>query len=175
MIGDRWGVTEPETKRRYPCDEFVSEPGLQLWRGVTVQAPPDRVWPWVIQIRLGPYSYDWIDNFGRRSPRRLCNVREPVPGDAFTSALGGRDVGRVLAVTPGQDLTAKIMGAVMSYVLVPDGSNTRLLFKIVASRGGFAGQLLSIGDLIMARRQLLNLARFAEQTPPAGETTSGSG
>ena len=175
MIGDRWGVTEPETKRRYPCDEFVSEPGLQLWRGVTVQAPPDRVWPWVIQIRLGPYSYDWIDNFGRRSLRRLCNVREPVPGDAFTSALGGRDVGRVLAVTPGQDLTAKIMGAVMSYVLVPDGSNTRLLFKIVASRGGFAGQLLSIGDLIMARRQLLHLARFAEQTPPAGETTSGSG
>jgi len=74
----------------------------------------------------------------------------------------GRDLGRVLAVTPGQDLTAKIMGVVMSYVLVPIGSNTRLLLKIVASRGGFGGQLLSIGDLIMARRQLLNLARLAE-------------
>ena len=68
-------------------------------------------------------------------------------------------------MAPGQDLTAKIMGAVLSYVLVPDGSNTRLLLKIVASRGGFAGQLLSIGDLIMARHQLLNLARLAEQTP----------
>ena len=173
MIGDRWGVTEPETNRCYPCDEFVPEPGLQLWRGVTVQAPPDRVWPWVTQIRLGPYSYDWVDNFGRRSPRHLCKVREPVPGDAFTSALGGRDVGRILAVAPGQDLTAKIMGAVLSYVLVPDGSNTRLLLKIVASRGGFAGQLLSLGDLIMARRQLLNLARFAEQTLLPGGTDSG--
>jgi hypothetical protein len=76
-------------------------------------------------------------------------------------------------VTPGQDLTAKIKGVVMSYVLVPCGSNTRLLLKIVASRGGFAGQLLSIGDLIMARRQLLNLARFAEQTPLVGGTDSG--
>jgi hypothetical protein len=76
-------------------------------------------------------------------------------------------------VTPGQDLTAKIKGVVMSYVLVPYGSNTRLLLKIVASLGGFAGQLLSMGDLIMARRQLLNLARFAEQTPLAGGTGFG--
>lgn len=164
MIGDRWGVREAEIKRRYPCDEFVPDPGLQLWRGVTVQAPPDRVWPWVVQIRLGSYSYDWIDNLGRRSPQRLCDLGEPVPGDAFTSALGGRDLGRILAVTPGEDLTATIMGTVMSYVLVPVDSNTRLLLKVVASMGGIAAQLLSMGDLIMARRQLLNLANLAEQT-----------
>jgi hypothetical protein len=164
LIGDRWGVTEPEINRRYPCDEFVPKPGLEVWRGITVQAPPQRVWPWVVQIRLGPYSYDWIDNLGRRSPQRLCNVAEPVPGDAFTSALGGRDFGRILAVTPGEDLTAKIMGAVMSYVLIPTGSNTRLLLKVVASQGGIAAWLLSIGDLIMARRQLLNLAHLAERT-----------
>ena len=164
MIGDRWGVSEPEIDRHYPCDEFVPKLGLQLWRGVTIQAPSEQVWPWVVQIRLAPYSYDWIDNFGRRSPQRLCSVRDPVPGDAFTSALGGRDLGRVLAVTPGQDLTASIMGAVMSYVLAPVGSNTRLLLKVVASHGGMAGQLLSIGDLIMARRQLLNLAHLAEQS-----------
>jgi hypothetical protein len=175
VIGDRWGVTEAEIDRRYPCDQFVSEPGLQLWRAVTVHAPPDRVWPWVIQIRLGPYSYDWVDNLGRRSPRRLRNVPEPLPGDAFTSALGGRDLGRILVITPGQALTAKIMGAVMSYVLVPHGSNTRLLLKVVASRGGIAGQLLSIGDLIMARRQLLNLARLAEQPQLAGINGSDPG
>jgi hypothetical protein len=175
VIGDRWGVTEAEIDRRYPCDQFVPEPGLQLWRAVTVHAPPDRVWPWVIQIRLGPYSYDWVDNLGRRSPRRLRNVPEPLPGDAFTSALGGRDLGRILVITPGQALTAKIMGAVMSYVLVPHGSNTRLLLKVVASRGGIAGQLLSIGDLIMARRQLLNLARLAEQPQLAGINGSDPG
>jgi hypothetical protein len=164
LIGDRWGVTDLEINRRYPCDEFVAEPALQAWRGVTVQAPAERIWPWVVQIRLAPYSYDWIDNLGRRSPQRLYGVREPVPGDVFTSALGGRQFGRILAVTPGEDLTAKIMGAVLSYVLIPTGSNTRLLLKVVASPGWIAARLLSIGDLIMARRQLLNLARLAEQT-----------
>jgi hypothetical protein len=143
VIGDRWGVTQAEIDRRYPCDQFVPEPGLQLWRAVTVHVPPDRVWPWIIQIRLGPYSYDWVDNLGRRSPRRLRNLPEPVPGDAFTSALGGRDLGRILVITPGQALTAEIMGAVMSYVLVPHGSNTRLLLKVVASRGRIAGKLLA--------------------------------
>jgi hypothetical protein len=164
VIGDRWGVTEPDIKRRYPCDEFVPDPGLSLWRGVTVRTSADRVWPWVVQIRLGPYSYDWIDNFGRRSPQRLCNIRDPVIGDHFTSAFGGRELGRILAVKPGEALTAKITGYVMSYVLVPGDSTTRLLLKVVASRRGIAAQLISIGDLIMARRQLLNLAHLAEQT-----------
>lgn len=138
--------------------------GSSFGGGVTVKAPAERVWPWVVQLRLGPYSYDWIDNFGRRWPRRLCNVEEPVPGDAFTTALGGRSLGRILAVTPGEDLTAKIMGTVMSYVFVPIGSDTRLLLKVVGSQSGISRLLLSIGDLIVARRQLLNLAHLAGQS-----------
>lgn len=37
MIGDRWGVSDEETSRSYPCDGFVAAPTLQAWRGVTVQ------------------------------------------------------------------------------------------------------------------------------------------
>ena len=59
------------------------------------------------------------------------------------------------------------MGAVMSYVLVPEGSQTRLLLKIVVRRWRAIAPLLSLGDLIMARRQLLNLARLAEQSTPS--------
>ena len=66
MIGDRWGVTDGEVARHYPCDDVVPVPTLQAWRGVTVRTPADRVWPWVAQIRLAPYAYDWIDNLGRR-------------------------------------------------------------------------------------------------------------
>lgn len=166
MIGDRWGVTPAETTRRYPCDELVPDPVLQAWRGVTVRAGPEHVWPWVAQIRLAPYSYDWIDNFGRRSPRDLRGLPEPVAGESFTTALGGRRLGRIVAVKPGEHLTGTIMGAVMSYVLVPvdDGVQTRLLLKIVTSGGRLIAPLLSVGDLIMARRQLLNLAWLAERT-----------
>jgi hypothetical protein len=77
-------------------------------------------------------------------------------------------LGRIIAVSPGVDLTAKIMGAVMSYVLVPQGVTTRLLLKVVMARGGIVAPLLSVGDLVMARRQLLNLARLAERMPPSG-------
>ncbi len=161
MIGDRWGVTAAEIERHYPCDDLVPAPVLQAWRGVTVHAPPDRVWPWVGQIRLAPYSYDWIDNLGRRSPRELRDLPEPKPGEHFT-AVGGRPLGRILDVQPGESLTATIMGAVMSYVLAPAADSTRLLLKIVTAGGRITAPALSLGDLVMARRQLLNLKRLAE-------------
>ena len=40
MIADRWGVTDAEVARRYPCDELVKKPVMQVWRGVTVDASP---------------------------------------------------------------------------------------------------------------------------------------
>jgi hypothetical protein len=77
MIGDRWGVTDSEILRPYPCDEFVVSPTLQAWRGVWVEAPVAAVWPRVAQVRLAPYSYDWIDNLGRRSPQQLVGLLSP--------------------------------------------------------------------------------------------------
>ena len=163
MIGDRWGVTDAEVARRYPCDDDVQAPTLQAWRGVTVRAPADRVWPWVAQIRLAPYSYDWIDNLGRRSPRELRGLPEPAVGEPFSAAFGGRPAGRILSVEPGVQLTGMIMGTVMSYVLVPaDDGTTRLLLKLAAPGRQAVTPLLCVGDLVMARRQLRTLARLAE-------------
>jgi len=163
VIGDRWGVTEAETQRHFPCDDVVPSPVLAAWRGVTVHAPPEAVWPWVTQIRLAPYSYDWIDNLGRRSPRELRALPEPVVGEPFTT-VGTRQLGRILSVSPGTQLTGRIAGAIMSYVLVPEGAATRLLLKIVTPGWRLIAPLLSIGDLVMARRQLLTLKQLAEQT-----------
>jgi hypothetical protein len=163
MIGDRWGVSDREVSRSYPCDEFVASPALQAWRGVRVAAPAEAVWPWVAQVRLAPYSYDWIDNRGRRSPRELAGLPEPRVGERFT-AVGGRAVGRIVSVETGKQLTGTIGGAFMSYVLVPeDHDSMRLLLKVVMQTTGLAALGLSVGDLIMARRQLLNLKRLAER------------
>jgi hypothetical protein len=163
MIGDRWGVSDSETLRSYPCDDFVASPTLRAWRGVDVQAPTDAVWPWVAQVRLAPYAYDWIDNLGRRSPRELVGLPEPRVGDRFTTA-GGRELGRIVSVDPGKQLTGTIMGAFMSYVLLPrDHDTTRLLLKVTMRTSRWAALGLSVGDLIMARRQLLNLKLLAER------------
>lgn len=163
MIGDRWGVSDSEVLRAYPCDDFVAAPLLQAWRGIRIEAPAGAVWPWVAQIRLAPYSYDWIDNRGRCSPRQLAGLPEPRAGDRFT-AVGGRPVGRIVSVDPGRQLTGTIGGAFMSYVLVPqDDGATRLLLKVTAQSRRWAAPALSAGDLIMARRQLLNLKQLAER------------
>ena len=162
MIGDRWGVTEAETRRRYGCDDLVSAPTLEAWRGVTVRADAATVWARLRQVRLAPYSYDLVDNLGRRSPRRSVDLDDPVPGEPFTRAFG-RDQGRVVAVDPGSELTARIMGAHMSYAVEAGEAGTRLLLKVVARTRPWLAPALSLGDLVMARKQLLTLKALAEQ------------
>ena len=163
MIGDRWGVTADEVRRDYPCDAFVTSPDLQAWRGVRVEAPAELLWPWVTQVRIAPYSYDWIDNLGRRSPRELQGLPEPQVGDPFTTA-GGRPLGRILALDPGRQLTATIMQAFMSYLIVPqEPGASRLLLKVAMRANPVTARAVSLGDLVMARRQLLNLKHLAER------------
>jgi hypothetical protein len=162
VIADRWGVRDDEVSRYFPCDDFVPHPAVAAWRGVTVHTTADELWPWLRQIRLAPYSYDWIDNRGRRSPRKLQELRDPVVGEHFSVGAG-----RVLAVVPGEALTAHIFGSIMSYLLVPEDDGTRLLLKVVAARGRRIAPLLLLGDLLMARRQLLNFKRLAESAQPS--------
>ena len=168
MIGDRWGVTAAEVARHYPCDDVVIAPNLRAWRGVTVQAPPSTVWAWVTQIQLAPYSYDLLDNLGRRSPQRLLDLPTPRPGQHFTRTAD-RPQGRLLSLEPGVHYTGTILGSAMSYVLVPvdGGTATRLLLKVVMKVSPWLAPALSVGDLVMARRQLLNLRRLAERSPTA--------
>ena len=140
-----------------------------------VEAPAEAVWPWVAQVRPAPYSYDWIDNLGRRSPRELAGLPEPRIGERFTMA-GEREVGRILSVDRGKHLTGTIMGAFMSYVLVPENHRaTRLLLKVVMQTARWKALALCVGDLIMARRQLLNLKQLAERHPHQGMAAECAG
>ena len=98
----------------------------------------------------------------RRSPQRLVGLPEPVVGESFSTAATRR-FGRVLAVERPKHLTGEIMGTRISYVLVPQGQSTRLLMKLVTAMSRWAAPWLSVGDLVMARRQLLNLKALAER------------
>ena len=166
MIGDRWGVDDEEVARPFPCDEWVAAPTMEAWRGVSVDTSAADLWPWITQVRLAPYSYDWIDNLGRRSPQSLRGLDEPQVGENFTCAAGLR-LGRILSVTPQHQLTGRIAGTVISYVLVEkrsDQPRTRLLMKLVTDMTRLLALPLGLGDLVMARRQLLNFKRLAESS-----------
>jgi hypothetical protein len=65
-----WGVEGDEASRLFVIDEHVPEPMLQATRAVTIDAPPEEVWPWLLQMGLdrgGFYSYDRLDNKGQPS------------------------------------------------------------------------------------------------------------
>jgi hypothetical protein len=61
----RWGATEAEARRTLPGDDLVPDPDLTSTRAVDVAAPPEAVWPWLVQIghgRGGLYSFDALEN-----------------------------------------------------------------------------------------------------------------
>jgi hypothetical protein len=64
-------VTSSEVKIPYPCDDFIKNADEVLFRGITVRAEPQTIYRWLCQLRIAPYSYDWIDNLGRKSPEKL--------------------------------------------------------------------------------------------------------
>ena len=70
-VSETWGTKPDERALAFPCDQFMPKPDAALFRGVTIEATPEIIFRWLCQMRIAPYSYDLIDNGGRRSPRRL--------------------------------------------------------------------------------------------------------
>jgi hypothetical protein len=182
-IASTWGTTPEERRLSYPCDRLIPHPDDSLYRGVTIDASPYTVFRWLCQMRIAPYSYDWIDNRGRRSPSELT------PG--LENLAVGQDVMEIFQLADfvrDQHLTFRIKGnsraqqlfgdIAGSYFIVAKGaSSCRLLVKLVAQHpSGVWGTLMRTflpwGDLIMMRRQLLNFKHLAEREPTNVEPTS---
>jgi hypothetical protein len=66
-----WGTTEAERRASCPADRYLDHPDDVVFRGVDVDAPAAVTFRWLCQLQKGPYSYDLLDNLGRRSPRKL--------------------------------------------------------------------------------------------------------
>src|SRR3712207_3552777 len=63
-----WGATKEEARRGLPGDEVAPQATTRSTRAVTIDAPPEEVWPWLMQMgwgRAGFYSYNWIENLMR--------------------------------------------------------------------------------------------------------------
>jgi hypothetical protein len=60
-----WGATAEEQRMVLPGDELIPDGAPRITRAITIDAPAERVWPWLLQIgqdRAGFYSYDWLEN-----------------------------------------------------------------------------------------------------------------
>ena len=73
----RWGATDEEATRSLPGDDLPSDPLAVSTRAVTVEAPPEDVWPWLRQLgqgRGGFYSYSWLENLAGAGIRNLDRI-----------------------------------------------------------------------------------------------------
>ena len=172
-LASTWGATAAERLMAFPCDHYLTAYDGVYFRAVSVQAPAPMLFRWLCQLRVAPYSYDWFDNGGRRSPRvllpgleqlqvgqRVCSIFELVdfePDRHLTLFL--------------KDKRAKVLygDVAISYVVHPqDEARCRLVVKLLVSYppgliGAVMRPTLPWGDLVMMRKQLLTLKYLAEQ------------
>jgi hypothetical protein len=166
-----WGSTPDERSEQYPCDGLLADPEPALFRAIDVQAPAPVLFRWLCQLRVAPYSYDWIDNYGRRSPRQLT------PGlDDLQVGQRVMTIFRLAHVEPGSSISlisdhAFFGRMAVTYRVRPKGPEaSRLVVKLLAGRRAGIGRLIAkalpAADLVMMRRQLLNLKALAEAAAP---------
>lgn len=71
-----WGTTTYESSKSFPGDGLIQNPEFVATRAITIQAAPEEIWPWIVQIgykRAGFYSYDWFDNLAKPSSSIIMN------------------------------------------------------------------------------------------------------
>src|SRR4051812_15275852 len=122
-----WGSTPEEQALDLPCDAVVPNASAVLHRAVTVNAPSERVFRWLCQLRAAPYSYDLIDNKGRRSPQKLTPGLDQLEvGQRFMTIF------RLVEFEPGSRITLESRGTLfghvgVTYLAIP---GTRLYMRI---------------------------------------------
>ena len=177
----RWGSTDAELRASLPGDELQPAARYVIQHAVTVDAPPESVWPWLAQLgedRGGFYSYARLENLFGLHIRNADQIHPEwqgiEAGDSIYATPRGwlgfdRRFGwRVARAEPSRLLFLDQWGA---FVLVADGEGrTRL---IVRTRGGDTDRLqdvllapvgLVLGEpthFIMERRMLLTIKRLA--------------
>ena len=156
----------------FPCDRFLPDADGEYFRAVGVAAPAGVLFRWLCQLKVAPYSYDLVDNFGRRSPRELTpGVGRLARGQRVMTIFEIADFGENehLTLTLVGPLANALFGRVaLSYVVLPgSGDFCRLVAKLrilypERPPGSWMRWLLPWGDLLMMRKQLLTLKRLAE-------------
>lgn len=178
-MSQHWNASVDEIASVMPGDELIDAPQLNATRSITIAAPPEHVFPWIRQMgfgRAGWYSYDLIDNLGRRSATRIhpewqnVNSGDRVPGGPIDFTAVTVDEPRVVVLALGQPNAGSARVAfTLAYRLdsIDDTSATRLVTRVRSRIDLPAGRLaaryvLGPSDGFMLRKQLANLRRRAE-------------
>lgn len=173
-----------ERTRPLPGDDILTQVMGSLTHAITIRRRPRDVWPWLVQMgagRAGWYSYDFIDNGGQRSARKIIpELQHPVVGEIFP-ALPGVDSGfTLLRFEPERYLILGWRNApdappMMTWAFVIEEATPGTTRLIVRARAGrdyrppyglptwTITSLVPWGHFIMQRKQLLGIRERAER------------
>ena len=114
-----WGATREETSGTYPGDELIPDPAHSSTMAATLPAPPERIWPWLVQMgydRAGWYSWDKLDHSGKPSADRIVPQWQNLhQGQRLNSMAHGRDQMTVAVLEPGRTLVLRSIYQVPSF------------------------------------------------------------
>lgn len=168
-----WGATADEAAEILPGEELLAGADGVSTRAITIDAPPESVWPWLAQIgpspRGGVYTYDWIENLLgldiHSVDRILPEYQNPQVGDSIPlgsnrMVISRVDPNRVLAFHSDDG------NWLWTFNLKPQGSGTRLISRNryrLPTLGAKLGILpMEPGSLVMERRMLIGIKQRAE-------------
>lgn len=168
-----WGATPDEVARALPGDNLVLRPVFDATRAITIEAPPQEVWPWLVQAgvgRAGWYSYDLLDNLGRPSATQIDpRWQQLAVGDLVPMSPDGTQGIEVLALDAPTSMVWGSPGTSWVWQLDPVGSEaTRLVTRIRSRPTGAPsslafGVLLELADVWMLRKMLRTVQLRAQR------------
>ena len=119
-----WGVDLAEAAKPLPGDDLVPTPSAIETRGITIDAPPEAVWPWLVQMgygRAGWYSYDQLDTRGKSA-------------DTIVPAWQALEVGAVMPFSPDGGFAVRVVEPGRALVLSVDTELIERQTEAAASR-----------------------------------------
>ncbi|NIO00770.1 MAG: hypothetical protein GTO42_01310 [Candidatus Latescibacteria bacterium] len=164
-----WGATDEEVNRAMVGDRVVDQPSFIATRAVTINASPERIWPWIIQIgykRAGFYSWDFLDNDGISSAEQIIpdyqglqqGDRIPLSKDsnAIVGALETNEY--LLLIFEPDSLATWVWGLYQE-----EAGVTRMVTRLrVRTESVLSKFMLDYFEIIMMRKHMLGIKRRAE-------------
>ncbi|MBU0753919.1 MAG: DUF3995 domain-containing protein [Planctomycetes bacterium] len=164
----RWGATDEEVNRVMAGDEFCETADFSPTRAITIEASPEKVWPWIVQIgymRAGFYSYDSLDNAGIPSAERIIPEFQGVKiGDRIPLDRAGEVIVRTLEPDRVFVMAAESGCLTWAWELRETGpQQTRVITRVRARLGDTQMKFVwNAFEFFMMRRCLLGIKRRAE-------------
>ena len=177
-----WGAAAEDINRYMPGDELIENPEFNATRAVEINAPPEKIWPWIIQMgntRAGYYGFDNLDNGGMPSATGILaeyqdlKVGDSIPGGIYKGKIW--HLMEIREMDPGKEMLWVFLkgtpweGSTWSWGLYRiDDSRTKLVsrlrfrYRFDSFQQVVACSMIDAVEILMMRTTLLGIRYRAE-------------